>query len=129
MRGFRPRRRRGNSDSSNEPLGRLRRRCVAGALLAAAVYAGAFATDAIRHNPTDNMTIVEVEMAAVGVGALCAVIATTIWVVTQSVENALAVWKVASSHKATVRCEDAADTIPIGYGREIQQRRDDRHAV
>lgn len=135
MRGFGQASRHHEHTDSHEPLARLRRRCIAGAVLAVATFVGAAVSDFFRHSPLDNMVIVAVEMAAVGTGALCAVIATTIWVVTQSVENALMVWRVAAGRSAAAESEDngapapgSGAPIPIDRGRAIQ-RRHDRHAV
>ena len=133
----------GSSEEDPEPLGKLRRRCTAGAFTAAFVYMAAFITDIARRTNSDNMVVSGVEMAAVGLGALCGFIATVAWLLTENTKYALAIWKASSRAQRLLDAAvleyqevDMADTveiplktIPINHGREIRRRRDSRRAV
>lgn len=144
MRSFRelhnPRRPNDGKEEESEPLAGLRRRCTIGAFGAAAIFLAAFVTDIVRHTPRDDMIVSGVEMAAVGIGALCGVVAIVTWLLTENTRYALAIWKVSSHAQASAddpwsgrNDRGMADTVeikavPINHGREIRQRRHGQRA-
>lgn len=59
-----------------QPLTRLRRRFLAGAWAAVAVFVAVFIIDAIRHDPGDDASLLGLEIADAAVGLTCASAAT-----------------------------------------------------
>ena len=136
-----PRLRRHTSDPEDpEPLTRLRRRFVIGAVASAVAFAMAFVFDLVRHSSSDDMVVSGVERAATGIGVLCGLAALMLWGLTLSAEHALSIWKVASRSTTQAQTDDGRPSagatrraptqpIPISRGREIRRSHHDRHAV
>lgn len=96
-------------------LRRLRRRFGIGAGGAAAGWVAALATDLVRNVPTDDMVIVEVEIACGTVFLLCALVSILAWIQASHTGHALSMFMAARAANAEIdrrggeAAEDASD--------------------
>lgn len=140
MRSFRPSRKRaaGEHREEPEPLGKLRRRCTGGAIGASGAYIAVIATTVVRPSALSLSQIMGLEFGLFGLTLLCALVALTIWALTENTAFALSVFKAAgtaATANAVLENElldpphTSTSPIPIQRGQEIRHHRRDRHAV
>lgn len=120
-----------------EPLAKLRRRCIGGAIGASSAYLAVVITTFARPSAIPQPQATSLEVGIGIIVLLFAIVAIVIWLLTESTAFVLSVSKAvsaASAANAALKSDllGAAgpdeDPIPIQRGREIRQHRTDRHA-
>lgn len=128
---------RSDAGEEGDPLGTLRRRCIIGAGSSFGIYLAVVAASVLLP---DTLTLTQAIGLEVGIGIiflLCAIVATVIWLLTESTAFVLSVSKaVSAASTANAALESKllgnagpdGTPIPIQRGRDIRQHRTDRHA-
>lgn len=82
-----------------EPLTQLRRRCTAGAVIAAAAFLAVFVTELVHDGAVEDTVVIGAEIATAVALVLCGLAAVGLWLLTLNAKYALALWSMASDAK------------------------------